>query len=294
MVLGRTQERAAEGVKPLYDTVIGESCLLLISVHEGNYIPRSLHDAKGRPLGISDPADLKRHVVIDHGIREVTRMVAANTKANVFRATHSRLVADINRFPDEADCVAPSADGTDIPMNRALDTASRESRLATYFHPAIGGLKEFVRQVAARCRADPFVICMHSFARVLAEEPQHPKRHDICVFSYPEFGPIPNVEAFVRVLRNQQPDLVIGHDEPFSARTPGLSTPPGDKRLASPTSFHAVVERQNVLNHFALEICQDLIADEAGQRRMAGAITNALHATFDFSGTKPRLRDQPE
>jgi predicted N-formylglutamate amidohydrolase len=133
---------------------------------------------------------------------------------------------------------------------------------------------------------------MHSFARVLAEEPQHPRKHDVCVFGYPEFGPNPNLDAFVRTLRRQQPELMIGQDEPFSARTPGLSTPSGDKRLASPTSFHGVVERDNVANHFALEICQDLVADEAGQRRMAGAIAKALHATFDFSGSKPQLREQ--
>ena len=87
---------------------------------------------------------------------------------------------------------------------------------------------------------------------------------------------------------------MIGHDEPFSARTPGLSTPPGDKRLASPASFYGVIERNNVLNHFALEICQDLISDEAGQSRMARAITRALDTAFDFSGSKPRLRDRTE
>jgi predicted N-formylglutamate amidohydrolase len=294
LVADRMQDRAAEEAKPLYETVRGESSLLLFSVHEGDYIPRSLHDAQGRPLGITDPADLDRHIAIDHGIREVTRLVATATQAHVFRATHSRLVADINRFPDEADCVAPTADGTNIPLNSALDETGRESRLAKYFHPAIDGLKGFVGEVAADNVSEPFVVCMHSFARVLAEEPQHPKRHDVCVFSYPEFVPIPNVEAFVRILRNQQPELIIGHDEPFSARTPGLSTPPGDKRMASPTSFYGVIERNNVINHFALEICQDLISDNAGQRRMADTITRALYAAFDFSGRKPRLRGQPE
>jgi predicted N-formylglutamate amidohydrolase len=190
--------------------------------------------------------------------------------------------------------VAPTADGTEVPLNRALDKTGRESRLAQYFCPAIKGLKEFVREIADDNGSEPFVICMHSFARALAEEPQHPKRHDICVFSYPEFGPLPNVEAFVRILRNRQPELIIGYEEPFSARTPGLSTPPDDKRLASPTSFYGVIERNNVLNHFALEICQDLISDEDGQTRMAGIITSALNATFDFSGSKPRLRDRTE
>jgi predicted N-formylglutamate amidohydrolase len=290
---GRVQDQCLDGAKPLYETVRGRSCLLLLSVHEGDYIPKSLYDAQGRPLGIADPADLERHIAIDHGIREVTRLVAASTHANVFRATHSRLVADINRFPDEADCVAPSADGTDIPLNSALDQRGREDRLEKYFRPAIDGLKQFVRELADDNGAEPFVICMHSFARELAQS-QEPKRHDVCVFGYPEFGPSPNVDAFVRILRTQQPEFIIGHDEPFSARTPGLSTPDGDKRLASPTSFYAVIERDNVLNHFALEICQDLICDDPGKARMAGAVTKALDTAFDFGGKKPRRRKRPQ
>lgn len=276
--------------KPLYETVEGQSCLLLLSVHEGDYIPSALNDPEGRPLGVVDPAELQRHIAIDRGIREVTRMVADATRAHVFRATHSRLVADINRFPDEADCVAPTADGTEIPLNGALDDAGREARLATYFYPAIDGLKAFVANIADKHGAEPFVICIHSFARTLAEDPQHPKKQDICVFSYPEFGQLPTVAAFVETLRTQRPELLIGGNEPFSARTPGLRTPPDDKRLASPTSFHAVVERDNVLNHFALEICQDLITDETGQAHMADVITTALQTTFDFSGSTPRLR----
>src|SRR4051812_49258512 len=114
-------DRSLDEAKPLYEAVKGRSCLLLLSVHEGDYIPESINDAQGRPLGIANPADLDRHIAIDHGIREVTRLVASSTQANVFRATHSRLVADLNRFPDELDCVAPTADGTEIPLNHALD-----------------------------------------------------------------------------------------------------------------------------------------------------------------------------
>ena len=95
----------------------------------------------------------------------------------------------------------------------------------------------------------------------------------------------------MRVLRNQEPGLVVGHNEPFLARTPGLKTSPDDSRLASPPSFYGVIERNNVQNHFALEICQDLIGDAAGQSRLAGVITRALRSTFDFSGAMPRLRD---
>jgi len=55
-------------------------------------------------------------------------------------------VADINRFPDETDCVAPTADGTDIPLNSALDKIAKEGRLAKYFHPAIDRLKRIRSQ----------------------------------------------------------------------------------------------------------------------------------------------------
>jgi hypothetical protein len=95
----------------------------------------------------------------------------------------------------------------------------------------------------------------------------------------------------VRVLRDQEPGRIVGLNEPFSARTPGLETPAGDKRMASPPSFYAVIERKNVQNHFALEICQDLISDEAAQTRMSAVIAKALNITFDFSGTEPRLRN---
>src|SRR3954463_1112029 len=78
-VADRTQCHPLDEAKPLYETVAGPSCLLLVSVHEGDYIPRSLNDARGRPLGIANPADLERHIAIDHGIREVTRLVAAST-----------------------------------------------------------------------------------------------------------------------------------------------------------------------------------------------------------------------
>jgi predicted N-formylglutamate amidohydrolase len=289
----KTQANALDEAKPLYETAKGQSSLLLLSVHEGNYIPRLLYDARDRPLGIENPADLERHIAIDHGIREVTRLVAASTNANVFRVTHSRLVADINRFPDESDCVAPAADGTDVPLNSVLDRSGRELRLEKYFYPTIDALKRFVRDLADANGFDPFVICMHSFVRKLAEC-QHPKRHDVCVFGYPEFGPSPSIDAFVSILRKQQPELTIGQDEPFSARTPGLVTPKGDKRLASPASFYAVIERSNVLNHFALEICQDLITDVAGKARLAWAVSKALTTAFDFSGRKPRLREQTE
>src|SRR5215217_3726100 len=98
---------------PVYTIQKGATPLVLISVHEGRHIPEELHDRNGKPLGINDPADLARHIAVDLGAGEVTTLLTQATKAHVFKVTHSRLVADLNRFQDELECIAPRADGTD-------------------------------------------------------------------------------------------------------------------------------------------------------------------------------------
>jgi predicted N-formylglutamate amidohydrolase len=270
---------------PLYRIQQGRSPLLLISVHEGSHIPEKLHDGSGRPLGLSDPSDLERHIALDLGVGELTTHFAELTAAYVFRVTHSRLVVDLNRYDDEAECIAPAADGTEIPLNRLATKRERTLRLDEFYFPVLKALNTFVEDVALRLGSEPFVISMHSFARVQKQDPE-PKREDICLFGYPEFGISPNLENFVQHLRAGNPRLVIGNNRPFSARTPGLQTSEGDYRLACPVTFQNVVQRNNVFNHFCLEVCQDLLTTPASQQRMAKQIRNALAGAIGL-GTAP-------
>jgi predicted N-formylglutamate amidohydrolase len=264
---------------PLYTTQEGRTPLVLISVHEGKHIPEELLDRDGRPLGINDPSDLDRHIAVDLGIGEVTTFLADAVKAHVFRVTHSRLVADLNRFEDELECIAPRADGTEIPLNKALTDEQRTARLARFYFPALKALNEFIADVARKAGSEPFVISMHSYARTQKENPT-PKREDICVFGYPEFGTSPNLEKFLQQLRFQTPQLVVGNNRPFSARTPALQTSEGDFRMACPVTFFNVVERDNIFNHFTLEVCQDLLQTAGAQRRVAERLSNALAAVI--------------
>jgi predicted N-formylglutamate amidohydrolase len=259
---------------PLYTTHEGHSPLVLISVHEGRHIPPQLHDAHGRPLGLG-PADLARHIAVDLGVGDVTTLIADACKAHVFRVTHSRLVADLNRFADELECIAPRADGTDVLVNKEMTTAERNARLAEFYFPVLDGMKKFVADVARKLGAEPFLISMHSYARTMKEN-STPKREDVCVFGYPEFGPSPKLEKFIQQLSVDNPDLVVGNNRPFSAKTPALQTSENDHRLACPVTFYNVVERDNVFNHFTVEICQDLLETEAARRRMAERLLKAL------------------
>jgi predicted N-formylglutamate amidohydrolase len=260
---------------PLYTTHRGQSPLVLISVHEGRHIPDDLHDQRGNPLGISDPADLRRHIAVDLGAGEVTSLLAEASRAHVFRLTHSRLVADLNRFEDELECVAPSADGTEIPLNKALSDEQRTARLRQYYYPVLKGLNDFMSNVARQLGFEPFVMSMHSYARTQKENPT-PKSEDMCVFGYPEFGKSPKLERFVHELRLLNPGLNIGNNRPFSARTPAVQISEDDNRLRCPVTFYNVVERENVFNHFCLEICQDLLQTKDDQRQAAERVYNAL------------------
>jgi predicted N-formylglutamate amidohydrolase len=267
---------------PLYKIQEGPSPLVLISVHEGRHIPERLHDGNGRPLGISDPSDLDRHIALDLGAGELTTYLAEATKASVFRVTHSRLVADLNRYDDDLECIAPVADGTEIPLNKALTEQERTARLDEFYFPVLKRLNDFMAGVARRLGSEPFVISMHSYARIQKEN-REPKREDVCVFGYPEFGTSPKLERFVQQLRSDNPGLTVGNNRPFSARTPGLQTSEDDYRLACPVTFHNVVERDNVFNHFCLEICQDLLKTADAQRDMAKRVSNALGAVVGWS-----------
>lgn len=274
---------------PLYTIQEGYNPLLLISLHEGRHIPEQLHDGSGRPLGISDPSDLNRHIALDLGAGELTTHLAELTKAYVFRVTHSRLVADLNRYDDEVECIAPAADGTEIPLNRLLTKQERTLRLDEFYFPVLKALKAFVAELALRLGAEPFVISMHSYARIQKRNPE-PKSEDVCVFGYPEFGTSPNLQNFVQQLRSHNPRLVIGNNRPFSARTPGLQTSKDDYRLACPVTFQNVVERDNVFNHFCLEVCQDLLKTSDAQQYMAKQISNALAAAI---GLKAQSAGRP-
>src|SRR4051794_9922141 len=181
----------------------------------GRHIPADLHDSMGRPLGLSNPAEAQRHISVDLGIDPVTRFLAERLSANAFLSTHSRLVVDLNRFEYEEECVPPTADCTEIPMNKALTSQERRERLEQYFFPAHAAIDGLLDQVAAEHGEQPFVVRIHSFARTLQGKPHEHKPQHICVYNYPEFGRDKAFEEILHALRRRNPSLYIGNNEPF-------------------------------------------------------------------------------
>jgi predicted N-formylglutamate amidohydrolase len=272
------ESRIENGDVPLFEIIRGPAPLIVLSVHAGRHIPAQLHDALGRPLGLSNRDDAERHISVDIGIAAVSRLLSERLCANAFLSTHSRLVVDLNRFEDEEECIPPMADGTEIPMNKALGSQGRRARLEQYFFPAHIAIRQLIEEVAAEHGEEPFVLRLHSFARRLQENPDRPRHQDMCVYNYPEFGRDIVFEAFLRALCERNPSLYIGNNEPFSARTPGF---PDKERSASPVSYRHLVQRHHAKT-VAVEIRQDLIASCDGQRRYAGILADALHEAIGF------------
>jgi predicted N-formylglutamate amidohydrolase len=262
----------------LFEIIRGRAPLIILSVHAGRNIPAELHDRMGRPLGLSNLHDAERHISVDVGVDPVTRLLAEKLSANAFLSTHSRLVADLNRFEYEDESIPPIADCTEIPMNKALSTRGRQERLEQYFFPAHDAIDRLIDEVAAEHGKTPFVFRLHSFARTLLEKPEEPRHQDICVYNYPEFGRDSLFETFLRTLRERNPSLDVGNNEPFSGRTPGF---PDKDRSPSPVSYRHLVQRNNQRT-IAVEIRQDLIESSEGQQRYAGILADALHEAFGF------------
>lgn len=229
-----------------YNTT-GPSSFLLVCDHSGRRIPRALHD-----LGVGE-ADLKRHIAWDIGIEGVARRLAKLLDAHLIMQIYSRLVIDCNRPPGSPTSIAPLSDGTVIPGNENVpleDAASRVREIFAPYHLAIE------RHLEARKNRPTFLISLHSFTPVYGGV-KRPWQAGVLYNRY---------RALADALREELSapgDLIVGDNEPYTVDDETDYTIPvhGEKRGIA---------------HVAIEIRQDLIAEEAGQEYWANRLAETL------------------
>jgi predicted N-formylglutamate amidohydrolase len=221
----------------------GRSPLLLVADHAGNIFPRAL----GR-LGIS-AAEAARHIALDIGIANLSRMVADALDAALIQQNYSRLVIDCNRPPGAV---------TPIPGNVGLSTAERMAREREIFRPyhdAIAAELERRREV----KAPTALIALHSFTPVFkaAARPWHAA---LLYHRDPRLA-----RALLALLRND--GLTVGDNEPYF--------------VSDETDYTIPVhgERRNI-PHALVEIRQDLLADEKGQREWAQRLARIVPEAY--------------
>jgi predicted N-formylglutamate amidohydrolase len=240
------------------DNATGRSPFLLTCDHYGRLIPHSLGDL-GLPL-----SELTRHIAWDIGIAGVAEALSKQLDAHLVAQRYSRLVIDCNRPPQAASSIPRISEATTIPGNEGLTSEEALARRRAIFDPYHRRITEVID---ARLRADmpTVLVSLHSFTPVYAgiARPWH-----IGTLYHRDTRLPPLLLKWLRAA----PDLVVGDNEPYA--------------VSDATDYTIPVhgEARGLMNS-GIEIRQDLIGDDAGQKewadrlaRIFGEIETALRA----------------
>lgn len=232
-----------------FELVGGHGDILLVCDHARNQVPPEIGD-----LGVPQ-ADMGRHIAFDIGARAVTLKMAAALQAPAVLSTFSRLVIDPNRGEFDPTLIMKIYDGSVIEGNRRVDTAERTRRISAYHRPYRTALGAAIDRRLAEGGA-PVLISIHSFTPQLRGHLPRPW-HVGLLWARDDrlFRPLISRLA-------QNPALVIGDNQPYSGSLPG------------DTMWEYGIRRG--LPHVLIEVRNDLIAEEPGQREWADLLAEAV------------------
>ncbi len=227
---------------------------LITCDHATNTVPPEIN---GGDLGLPRE-DMERHIAYDVGAYEVSKLLGEILNAPVIAANFSRLVIDPNRGEDDPTLLMKLYDGSIIPGNRHADASERERRLNMCYRP----YHEALERMAGLPHA--VIVSMHSFTRQLRG--RDPRPWHIGVLHTPD-------ERFSRPLIDRlgaEADLCVGVNEPYTGVLPGDAI---DRHCTTHGRPNALIELRN-----------DLIADNAGQREWAERLAIILQDALGESG----------
>ena len=228
----------------------GAANVLLTCDHASNLVPRALAG-----LGLAEP-ELRRHIAWDIGAANVTRRLAARLDAPAILAGYSRLVIDCNRDPADTSSIPETSDGVAIPgQSRPFRVRARRTVCLNLRALPRGdrGMDRGAAWARRRCRR---------WFRSTASRRSWAARRGRGMSA--SCGTAIRASRFRCWRRSRaDPALVVGDNEPYSAREPQGYT----------VRHHAV---SHGLPHVAIELRQDLIEDDAGAARWAEILAAAL------------------
>ena len=216
--------------------------ILAVCDHASNFVPKDVE------LGIA-PALLAQHIAWDIGVAGVARYLVQLSDCASFLATHSRLVADLNRYPEDASAIPVKSDGIDITGN-ALRTAQRQARLDQYFHPYHNRLEQLLHSARPA-----LILSIHSFTPRLETDPLAERPWEVGIL-YNEY----EAASLIAIDYLEGEGLIVGDQLPYSG-----------KQLNATMNLHA---EANEIPYVGVEIRQDLIRDAVGQERFAAILAD--------------------
>lgn len=244
---------------PAFEVVEGRagSRLVLTCDHASNRVPPELGD-----LGLPAAA-FERHIAYDIGMRGATLELARLTGATAVLSTFSRLVIDPNRGDDDPTLVMRLSDGAIVPGNAAVDAAEVERRKARYHRPYHAAISERLDAIVDRGDT-PVVIAMHSFTPFWKTY-LRPWAIGL-LWDLDDRLAAPLLKAL-----QAEGDLVVGDNEPYDGALIG----DGMNSHGTDRGFP----------HVLVEIRQDLVAEQKGQKAWAARLARLIPPLLDIPET---------
>ena len=245
-------------VRPVFEqNADGRSPFLFTSDHYGRLIPKVLGD-----LGLPE-SELTRHIAWDIGIAGVAEALSSHLDAHLIAQRYSRLVIDCNRPPGAASSIPILSEATTIPGNEGISREVAEIRRREVFDPYHRRIDEAIGQ-RLRDKRPTILVSLHSFTPVYAGIAR--PWHIAALYQRDTTLPPLLLQAF-----RAEGDLVVGDNEPYAVNDATDYTIP----------VHG--EARGLINT-GIEIRQDLIADETGQRQWAERLARILGAIGETLG----------
>jgi predicted N-formylglutamate amidohydrolase len=231
------------------------SPFFLVCDHAGRRVPRALGS-----LGLSEH-DLERHIAWDIGAAGFAQKLAGLLDAFLILQNYSRLVIDCNRPRTSPDSIVRKSEDTLIPGNQDVSAAEAELRAAQIFEPYHARIRSELDARAAAGQAS-VLIFVHSFTPVFRSVAR--AWHAAVLYNEDARLARPLLAALRR-----EPELTIGENEPYAA---------------SALTDYGLVEHaeRRGLPYVELEIRQDLLADERGQKAWAERLARLLNESGMF------------
>ena len=227
----------------------GKAPILLVCDHASREFPAAM-----KHLGVADWV-LDNHVTCDIGAAMVTRHLAERLDAPAVLAGYSRLIIDLNRQPDGNSTFIKVSDGIAIPGNLEISEAEKAQRIRSFFKPYHDAISRLLAAFKARDIVPAF-LSIHSCTPVFNDVFRH--CHIGVMWDRDPRIPVPLMRRL-----EENPDLRIGDNEPYSGRDPHDYT----------VDFHA--ERTGFAN-VGIEVRQDLVDTAEGAEEWADILGDAI------------------
>ena len=213
--------------------------IVAVCDHASNRVPEDIE------LGVP-PEVLEKHVAWDIGAGGVCERLARRHGIAAHLGCVSRLVIDLHREEDSPGLIPETTDGHRIPGNMGADRAGRIARFHRPYHHALA------EWLAA---ADPeLIFSIHSFTPELESAPGARRWEVGLLYNEDDRA----ARHAIRLFGEQ--GLTVGDNEPYSGRL-----------LNATMNRHAEAHGRP---YCAIEIRNDLIADEASQARWAALVAD--------------------